>query len=130
MSTIERMHDMLDKYPTKRLRVIFDPVNLLPYCGIKEKDGVTLKVPSEDAEHRFVSEALDVYGTRLAAIHCKDYVIDDNGFKHGDIPALTGIFRWKAFAEELRRRNIDVPWLLENHNPLTVKETADTIAAY
>ena len=130
MSTIERMQKMLEKYPTKRLKVIFDPVNLLPYTGIKEKDGVSLKIPSEEAEHRFVSDALDVYGDRLAAIHCKDYVIDDDGFKLGDIPALTGIFRWKAFAEELRRRNIDVPWLLENHNPLTVKETADTIAAF
>lgn len=130
MSTIERMQKMLEKYPTKRLKVIFDPVNLLPYTGIKEKDGVSLKIPSEEAEHRFVSDALNVYGDRLAAIHCKDYVIDDDGFKLGDIPALTGIFRWKAFAEELRRRNIDVPWLLENHNPLTVKETADTIAAF
>ncbi|MBO8437199.1 MAG: sugar phosphate isomerase/epimerase [Spirochaetes bacterium] len=131
ISTIERMADILSRYRTDRLKTIFDPVNLIPYTGIQEKDGVSLKVPSSEAEHSFVSEVLDLYGDRLVAIHCKDYYLDSKtGLKVGDIPALTGVFRWNDFAKELRERNIDVPWLLENHNPATVKETADTIAGY
>ena len=131
ISTIERMADILSRYKTERLKTIFDPVNLIPYTGIREADGVNLKVPSEEAEHNFISAVLDLYEGRLAAIHCKDYYLNhETGLKAGDIPALTGIFRWKVFAEELRRRNIDVPWLLENHNPATVKETAETIAGF
>ncbi len=131
ISSIERMAGILEKFHTKRLRTIFDPVNLLPYTGIPEKDGVPLKVPSEEAERRFVCDVLDLYGDTLAAIHCKDYILDpETGTKIGDLPALTGIFRWQNFAEELRKRNIDVPWLLENHNPKTVKETAETLERF
>ena len=131
ISTLERMADILSSFRTDRLRTIFDPVNLIPYTGIPEADGVSLRVPSEEAEHRFVSDVLDLYGEKLAAIHCKDYYLEEEtGLKVGDIPALTGIFRWRAFAEEMERRGMDVPWLLENHDPRTVKETAETIAAY
>ena len=131
ISSLDRLADTLAAFPTKRLKVIFDPVNLIPYTGIPEKDGVPLRIPSEAAEHKFISDILDVCEDRLVAIHCKDYILDpDTGTKIGDIPALTGNFRWKAFAEELRKRNIDVPWLLENHNPLTVKETAETLEQF
>ena len=131
ISSIERMAGILEKFHTKRLRTIFDPVNLLPYTGIPEKDGVPLKVPSEEAERRFVCDVLDLYGDTLAAIHCKDYILDpETGTKTGDLPALTGIFRWQNFAEELRKRNIDIPWILENHNPKTVKETAETLERF
>ena len=131
ISTVERMADILASFPSERLKTIFDPVNLIPYTGIPEKDGVALRIPSEEAEHRFVTKVLDLYGDRHVAIHCKDYYLDPaTGLKVGDIPALTGVFRWKAFAEELRRRNIDVPWLLENHNPATVRETAETLEKY
>ena len=131
ISTLERMADILSSFRTDRLRTIFDPVNLIPYTGIPEADGVSLRGPSEEAEHRFVSDVLDLYGEKLAAIHCKDYYLEEEtGLKVGDIPALTGIFRWRAFAEEMERRGMDVPWLLENHDPRTVKETAETIAHY
>ena len=131
ISSLERMTGVLSSFRTKRLKTIFDPVNLIPYTGIPEKDGVPLKVPSEEAEHKFISDVLDLYGDTLVAIHCKDYVLDEEtGTKIGDLPALTGIFRWKEFAEELRRREIDVPWLLENHNPATVKETAETLEKF
>lgn len=131
ISSIDRLASILAGFPTKRLKTIFDPVNLLPFTGIPEADGVPLRKPSEEAEHRFVSDVLDIMGDRIVAIHCKDYFLDpQTGFKVGDIPALTGIFRWDAFAAELRKRNIDVPWLLENHNPKTVKETAETLERF
>ena len=131
ISSPERMRKILDTFKTDRLKVIFDPVNLIPYTGIPEEDGVPLQVPSEEAERRFVREILDIYGDRIAAIHCKDYYLDPNtGLKVGDIPALTGIFRWKAFAEELHARSIDVPWLLENHDPRTSKQTAETLEKF
>ncbi len=131
ISTIERMADILSRFQTTRLKTIFDPVNLIPYTGITEADGVSLRVPSEEAEQRFISRVLDLYGERMVAVHCKDYILDpETGTKIGDLPALTGVFRWASFARELRKRNIDVPWLLENHNPATVRETAETLEKF
>ena len=64
-SSPERMRNIIDSFRTDRLKVIFDPVNLIPYTGIPEKDGVPLQVPTEEAESRFVREILDIYGDRI-----------------------------------------------------------------
>ena len=131
ISSAERMRKILDSFGTRRLKVIFDPINLIPYTGIAEKDGVPLRSPTAEAESSFVRDILDIYGDRIAAIHCKDYILDPStGLKIGDLPALTGYFRWQAFAGELRSRGIDVPWLLENHDPSTAGLTAETIERF
>lgn len=131
ISSAQRMGKILDSFGTDRLKVILDPVNLIPYAGIPESDGVPLEVPTEEAERSFIRDILDIYGDRIAAIHCKDYRLDpETGFKIGDLPALTGCFRWQAFAEELRSRAIDVPWLLENHDPSTAGRTAETLERF
>ena len=128
ISSPERMRDILDTFRTDRLKVIFDPVNLIPYTGLPEPDGVPLRIPTAETEHKFVTEVLDLYGDRLIAIHCKDYILtEEAGLKIGNLPALTGCFRWKEFAEEIHRRNIDVPWLMENLDPKTVAETATVL---
>lgn len=132
VSSLARMAKILEAFPTDRLRIIYDPVNLIPYTGIPEADGVPLRIPTEEAEDRFVKEALDLYTGKLAAIHCKDYFLDEEtGFKHGDIPALTGVFRWDRFAREMKRRGLeDIPWLLENMDPTTAKETTARIQSF
>ena len=131
ISSPERLRKILDTFRTDRLKVIFDPVNLIPYTGIAESDGVPLEIPTEEAEKRFVKEILDICGDRIVAIHCKDYYLDPaTGLKVGDIPALTGHFRWKSFAEELHARSISVPWLLENHDPATAARTAETLEKF
>ena len=130
ISTPERLASILDGFRSDHLKVILDPVNLIPWTGIPEKDGVPLRIPSEEAEHSWICSILDIIGPRLVAIHCKDYYLDGNGTKIGNIPALTGCFRWKQFAEELHRRSVDVPWLLENLDPRTVSSTAETLGRY
>lgn len=132
ISSPERMARIIDTFRTDRLKTIFDPVNLIPYTGIPEDDGVPIRIPSEEAEARFVNTVLDLYGDRLVAVHCKDYFLEEEtGFKHGDIPALTGVFRWESFAKEVRRRGKeDVPWLLEDMNPLTAVETTRRIQSF
>ena len=131
MSSPERMARMLEKFPSDHLKVLFDPINLVPFDGIKESDGVPLKNPTPEAQKAFYAPILDLYGDRLAAIHCKDYRLDEaDGHKIGNIPALTGVFDWKGFAEEIRRRGIDVPWSLENLDPATAPETVKTIESF
>ena len=127
MTSLERMAAMLERFPSKNLKVLLDPVNLVPYTGIKEKDGSELIKPTAEAQKAFYSPILDVYGDRLVAIHCKDYVLSENGTKIGDLPALTGVFDWQGFMTEIKRRQYDIPWSLENMNPLTLKETVDKL---
>ena len=117
------MARVLELVPSDHLKVIYDPVNLVPIDGIAEKDGSHRERPSAEAQTDFVRQALDAFGDRICAIHCKDYILDDKGFKKGDIPALTGVFDWQDAFKELATRSIDVPVLLENHNPATLPET-------
>ncbi len=123
MTSLERMADMLEKFPSKNLKVLLDPINLVPYTGIREKDGSELTRPTAEAQKAFYAPILDVYGDRLVAIHCKDYVLSEEGTKIGNLPALTGVFDWQGFMREMKKRHYDIPWSLENMNPATVKET-------
>lgn len=128
--SVERMARVLETFPSDHLKVIYDPVNLIPINGIREKDGCFPAVASQEAQRDFYIQALDAYQDRICAIHCKDYVLDEKGFKIGNIPALTGVFDWKNFFKELRERNLDVPVLLENHNPATLKETLSALSEF
>lgn len=131
MGTAERMGRMLDAFPSSRLKVLFDPVNLTPYTGIPEEDGVVLKRPTREAQAAFYKPILDLYGDRLVAIHCKDYRLDENdGHKIGNIPTFTGVFDWEGFAQEINRRGIDVPWTLENLDPIHCYETVKKLQSF
>ena len=131
MSSPERMARMLEKFPSENLKVLFDPINLVPYDGIKEEDGVALYHPTKEAMRRFYTPILDLYGDRLVAIHCKDYKLSElDGHKIGNLPALTGVFDWEGFMTELKRREIDVPISLENLDPATAKETKRILESY
>ncbi len=127
MTSLERMAGMLEKFPSKNLKVLLDPINLVPYTGIMEKDGSELLHPTAEAQRAFYSPILDVYGERLVAIHCKDYTLSDEGTKIGNLPALTGVFDWAGFMSEMKKRGYDIPWSLENMNPSTVKETVEKL---
>ncbi len=125
LSTVERMSRVLEKFPSDHLKVIYDPVNLTPWLGIPEKDGSYRTQPSAEAQEAFFRHAFDAFGTRIAAIHAKDYVLDENGIKVGDKSLGTGVVDWKLFFSLLDEYGIDVPILLEDLNPATVdKATA------
>lgn len=123
--SVPRMARLLELFDTPHLRVIYDPVNLTPWTGITEQDGSVRKHPTREAQLAFFQEALDAFGDRIVAIHAKDYVLNDAGWKIGDLPIGTGVMDWKLFAQELQKRNINVPFLLENLNPATLPQTLD-----
>lgn len=125
-----RLARVLETFPSDHLRVIFDPVNLIPVNGIAEADGSHRAVPTPEAFRSFWNEALDAFGDKIVAFHCKDYVLGPNGLKKGDMPVLTGVFDWKGFFRELDRRGIDKPILLENHNPATLPETIPILESF
>ena len=84
--------------------------------------------PTADAVRSFYSPFLDLFKDRLVAIHCKDYILsEENGTKIGNLPALTGVFDWSAFMSEVKKRDINVLWSLENMNPTTVVDTVNKL---
>ena len=127
LSTARKTQKVLDTFKDEHLKIIFDPVNLIPQCGIPEADGSTKTIPTREAQAAFYNEALDIFEGRICIIHAKDFKLTDEGYKKGNLPILTGVFAWNDFFKELRKRNINVPILLENHNPETLKETLSAL---
>lgn len=130
ISTIERMRALVEHFDTPHLRVIYDPINLVPWTGIQEADESVLLTPSDEAQRAFFARALDAFGSKIGALHIKGYRLDEKGWKIGDLPQGEGVLNWALLFSMLRERSIDVPGLLENANPLTISKTLATLATY
>lgn len=130
IGSIERMHTLVEKFDTPHLRVIYDPVNLVPWTGVPEADGTCRSTPSDEAQEAFFARALDAFGSKIAALHIKDYRLDEQGWKIGDLPTGTGVLNWRLLASMLTERAIDAPGLLENAQVDTIAKTLATLAAY
>lgn len=126
--SVQRTVAMLEKFNDEHLRIIYDPINLLPWIGLTEKDGAQLEVPSDEAVKTFITEALDAFGDKIVAIHLKDFKLNDQGYKIGNLPSPTGSFKPSILFDQLRARKIEVPILLENLNPQTVRENLTTLS--
>jgi sugar phosphate isomerase/epimerase len=121
--SVQRLSRLVETFGTPHLQIIYDPVNLVPWTGICEHDGSVRKIPTQEAQHSFFSESLDAFGKKIAILHVKDYVLDERGWKIGNLPVGEGVLDWKGLEQELEKRNISVPWLLENINVHTLKQT-------
>jgi len=67
VSTPQLMRRMLDSVASNNLQVVFDPVNLL-------------SLHNHHDQERVIGESLELFGDRIAAIHAKDFVIDNAQF--------------------------------------------------
>ncbi|MCK9548000.1 MAG: sugar phosphate isomerase/epimerase family protein [Sphaerochaeta sp.] len=130
IGSIERMKNLVDHFDTPHLKVIYDPVNLVPWTGISEADGTVRLKPSDEGQAAFFADALDAFGSKIAALHIKDYRLDEQGWKVGDLPTGTGVLNWKLLFTMLSERAIDAVGLLENAEPQTMAKTLATLAAY
>ena len=61
ISTIEKMERIVRSLASPALKVIYDPVNLIPAAGLAE------------AQETFFTRAFDAFGDHIAAIHAKDF---------------------------------------------------------
>jgi len=108
--SIEKMDRLLKRIPSPALRVIWDPVNLIPATGLKE------------SQERFFARTLDAFGDKIAAIHAKDFRME-GGQKKGDLPAGTGELDWTALLRLLGQRKYGIDIILENSLPATARGT-------
>jgi sugar phosphate isomerase/epimerase len=81
-------------------------VNLIPGSGLSR------------GQEEFFREALDAVGSRIMAVHLKDFRME-GGKKTGDLPAGTGALDWPCLVRLLMERKPGVDLLLENSDPAT-----------
>jgi len=108
--SVEKMDRLLKRIPSPALRVIWDPVNLIPATGLKE------------SQEQFFTGALDVFGDKIATVHAKDFRME-GGRKKGDLPAGTGELDWTVLLRLLGQRKYGIDIILENSIPASARGT-------
>ena len=112
ISSIEKMGKVLSLFPSPALKVIYDPVNLLPNAGLQE------------SQNDFFKRAFDTFGNDITVIHAKDFRME-NGKKNGALPAGTGDLDYPALLKLIMERKPGIDILLENTSPATGKAAAE-----
>ena len=121
--SVEKMEQALRRFASPALKVIYDPVNLMPQAGLNENQG------------DFFARAFEAFGSEIVAVHAKDFRME-NGKKNGALPAGSGSMDYDALLRLVMERKPGVDILLEDSSPATVKEsmaflrrTAESLAA-
>jgi L-ribulose-5-phosphate 3-epimerase UlaE len=109
ISGIEKMERVLHRFASPALKVIYDPVNLIPKAGLAE------------SQKKFFAQAFDAFGTDIVAIHAKDFRME-NGIKNGTLPAGTGEMDYSSLMPLIMERKPGIDILLENSSPATGKQ--------
>ncbi|MDR2729960.1 MAG: sugar phosphate isomerase/epimerase [Treponema sp.] len=109
ISSIEKMEQILRCFASPALKVIYDPVNLIPKTGLVESQNI------------FFTRAFDAFGDKIAAVHAKDFRME-NGVKNGALPAGTGELDYPALLKLIMERKPGIDILLEDSGPDTGKE--------
>jgi sugar phosphate isomerase/epimerase len=108
ISTIELMAKLLDRFKSPALKVIYDPVNLIPVNGPTEPQSV------------FFERAFDAFGDHIVAIHAKDFRME-GGKKSQGLPAGSGELDYPALLNLIMRKKPNIDILLENSSPDTAR---------
>lgn len=110
ISSIEKTQALLARLDSPNLRIIYDPVNLIPDAGLGE------------SQESFFARAFDAFGAKMTAVHAKDFRIE-GGLKKGWLPAGTGDLDYPALFRLLQSRKPYIDVLLENTRSDSVSET-------
>jgi len=105
VSTPEKMRRVLDCCRSPRLKVIFDPVNLL--CAA-----------NASRQSEIIGEAMELFGDRVAVVHAKDFLLESGVMR--TVPAGCGQLDYGPVMSFIHR-----------HTPATrvlLEETGETLA--
>jgi sugar phosphate isomerase/epimerase len=101
VSCIEKMEQVLRRLASPALKVIYDPVNLIPKASLTE--------PQES----FFKRAFDAFGKEIVAIHAKDFRME-NGVKNGTLPAGSGELDYHALLKIINEHKPGIDIILGN----------------
>jgi len=113
ISTIEKMEKVLRIFSSPALKVIYDPVNLIPQNGLHT-----------ESQKDFFTRAFNSFGNDITIIHAKDFRIE-NGVKNGMLPAGTGEMDYSSLLQLISERKPGIDILLENTSPASGKKAAE-----
>lgn len=114
MDTYDKLVRLLELIDSDNLQVIYDPVNFFPL----------------DECHRqceLMEEAFARFGDRIVAAHCKDFVINADGLKEGDLPSGEGEFDHTHFLNLLQKHRPGIDVILESTHPGNVQQVMDYV---
>ena len=112
ISSIEKTQALIKRIDSPALGIIFDPVNLIPQAGLGESQAA------------FFQRAFDAFGSRIVAVHAKDFRFEKGG-KSGTVAAGlgeaegSGVFDFAALFRLLQAKKPGIDVLLENTSPAT-----------
>jgi len=98
INTPERLARLINDIEDKNVMAIFDPVNFININNYMNQDDI-------------INKAFDLFGEKIAAIHVKDFVVEDGQIKrviHGE-----GILNYALIKERVRRLDKDIPFISE-----------------
>ncbi|MGO4892010.1 sugar phosphate isomerase/epimerase family protein [Flavobacterium sp. W21_SRS_FM6] len=103
-----KMVRMLDLVNSPNVQIIYDPVNFFPLeeCAQQEQ---------------LMDQAFELFGERIVAIHCKDFVLVD-GLKSGDLPSGTGLMNHQHLINLIKKRKPFIHTILESTHPENVEK--------
>jgi L-ribulose-5-phosphate 3-epimerase len=99
ISSPEKMKLLIDKVNSNNLQVVFDPVNLIT-------------IDNYDKQDQIIRKSLELFGDRIVAVHCKDFVVDKGSVKV--VAAGKGQLNYKPLAEYLKENKPFINCLLED----------------
>lgn len=105
LSSIERTAKLIEAVDSPALQIIFDPVNLAPDKGLENQTD-------------FFRSAFQAFGSRIACIHAKDYVVQ--GGKKVAVPSGQGDLDYAEFFSILKEEKPGIHIILEQNRPETL----------
>ncbi|MFC4324272.1 sugar phosphate isomerase/epimerase family protein [Litchfieldia salsa] len=93
------MKRLLDRIESNNLQVILDPVNLLTAETYEKQDEI-------------IQEAFDLLGDRLAILHAKDFIIEDNQLKFA--PVGKGLLNYDLVLKLIKEKKPHINILMED----------------
>ncbi len=110
----KRVRRMLDDINSPNVLCIFDPLNFICKENYADQDSM-------------IDEAFELYGDRMCAIHLKDFVDDENGFRRV-LPA-EGMLNIKKILTWVKHNKPDMPIVLEETKECDVDRVIKNVQA-
>jgi sugar phosphate isomerase/epimerase len=95
----EKMKRLIDEINSSNLQVVFDPVNLITIDNYHNQEEI-------------ISKSLELFGDKIVAVHCKDFVVDKDSVKV--VAAGKGQLNYNLLAAYLKENKPFINCLLED----------------
>ena len=105
---------LLDEVSSDRLRIIFDPINLLPPNGVNNQDDLWQR-------------CIDCFGDKVIAMHIKNGCWQDS--QYIPLPLDQGVMHFQPILRWIREKMPDLPLIREEAQMRDVKKDIAFIKA-